>query len=108
MKWYNFVACFFSGVFFVNVIPHLVHGIDGDFFPTPFGKDLGSVSTSPLVNILWAILNLVIGFSLLRIGRVSMAKNLALLCTLLGILFYSLALAALAPTVLADFKAHNH
>ena len=108
MKWYNYVACFFSGVFLVNVTPHLVHGIDGDFFPTPFGKVLGTAQTSPIVNILWAMLNLVIGFSLIRAGKVSMAKNLTLLVMFLGILFYSLSLAALAPTVLADFKGHSH
>jgi hypothetical protein len=108
MKWYNYVACFFSGVFLVNIAPHLVHGIDGDYFPTPFGNVLGTVPTSPIVNILWAMLNLVIGFSLLRAGKASMVKNGTLLCIFLGVLLYSLSLAALAPTVLADFKSHNH
>jgi hypothetical protein len=108
MKWYNYVACFFSGLFLVNITPHLVHGIGGDYFPTPFGKILGTAPTSPIVNILWAMLNLAFGLSLLRAGRVSMTKNLTLLCVFLGVLFYSLALAALAPTVLADFKRHNH
>jgi len=107
MKWFNYLACFFSGAFLVNVLPHLVHGIDGDYFPTPFGNVLGTLPTSPIVNILWAMINLLTGFLLLRAGKVSKTKNITLLCVFAGILLYSVSLAALAPTVLAGFKSHN-
>ena len=27
MKWYNYLSCFFAGVFLIHVIPHLIHGL---------------------------------------------------------------------------------
>ncbi len=33
MNWYDYVACFFAGMFLTNVVPHFVHGISGDRFP---------------------------------------------------------------------------
>ncbi|HEY2390652.1 MAG TPA: hypothetical protein VGK22_05725 [Candidatus Angelobacter sp.] len=71
MIWYEYVACFFSGVFFANVVPHFVHGISGNRFPTPFAKPPGKGLSSPTVNVLWALFNLVIGYILFRVGKVS-------------------------------------
>ena len=38
MKWYHYIACFFAGAFLANTVPHFVHGISGDCFPSPFRK----------------------------------------------------------------------
>ena len=70
MHWYNHVACFFAGSFLANVVPHFVHGISGDRFPTPFAKPPGKGLSSPTVNVLWALLNLIIGYLLYRAGGV--------------------------------------
>ena len=70
MHWYNYVACFFAGSFLANVVPHFVHGISGDRFPTPFAKPPGRGLSSPTVNVLWALLNLVVGYLLLRVANV--------------------------------------
>jgi hypothetical protein len=71
MPWYNYLACFFAGLFLANVVPHFVHGISGDPFPTPFAKPPGKGLSSPTVNVLWALLNLAIGYVLIRVGKVS-------------------------------------
>jgi hypothetical protein len=36
VNWFNYIACFFAGAFLANFVPHFVHGISGDRFPTPF------------------------------------------------------------------------
>ncbi|HTC75983.1 MAG TPA: hypothetical protein VK684_10425 [Edaphobacter sp.] len=71
MNWYNDVACFFAGMFLANVVPHFVHGISGDPFPTPFAHPPGKGLSSPTVNVLWALFNLIIGYLLFRAGKLS-------------------------------------
>lgn len=76
MHWSNYIACFFAGAFFANVVPHFVHGISGDPFPTPFANPPGKGLSSPTVNVVWALLNLVIACVLFHVGRVSNLTSL--------------------------------
>lgn len=55
------IAHFLAGAFLVNGIPHLVNGVSGRAFPTPFAKPPGRGLSSPLVNVLWAAANFVAG-----------------------------------------------
>jgi hypothetical protein len=71
MPWYDYIACFFAGLFLANVVPHFVHGISGDRFPTPFSHPPGRGLSSPTVNVVWALFNLLVGYVLLRVGKVS-------------------------------------
>ena len=71
MSWHGYVACFFAGAFLANVVPHFVHGISGDGFPTPFAKPPGKGLSSPTVNVVWALVNLVAGYVLFRVGGVA-------------------------------------
>ena len=71
MNWYNYIACFFAGAFLANVVPHFFHGISGDRFPTPFAKPPGRGLSSPTTNVVWASINLVVGYVLFRAGKVS-------------------------------------
>jgi hypothetical protein len=71
MRWYNYIACFFAGAFLANVVPHFVHGISGDRFPTPFAHPPGKGLSPPTANVWWALLNLVVGYMLLKAGKVS-------------------------------------
>jgi hypothetical protein len=89
MNWYDYIACFFAGMFFANVVPHFVHGISGDRFPTPFAYPPGKGLSSPTVNVLWVILNLVVGYILFRVGKVASGGNLALVIFLAGIVTIS-------------------
>lgn len=61
----NYIAMFFAGIFLCNSIPHLVCGLRGEAFPTPFAKPRGVGLSSPLLNFLWGCFNLVVGISLL-------------------------------------------
>ncbi len=56
----NEIALFFAGAFLCNAIPHLAAGVRGEPFPTPFAKPPGKGDSSPLVNVLWGSLNLLI------------------------------------------------
>ena len=71
MNWYNYVACFFAGAFLANFVPHFVHGISGDRFPTPFAHPPGRGLSSPTLNVVWAFLNLLVGGVLYKFGHVS-------------------------------------
>jgi hypothetical protein len=74
MHWYEWIACFFSGAFFANVVPHFVHGASGDRFPTPFAHPPGRGLSSPMVNVLWALLNLLLSAILFHAGHVSAGR----------------------------------
>jgi hypothetical protein len=78
MNWYHYMACFFAGVFLANAVPHFVHGISGDRFPTPFATPPGKGLSSPTVNVVWSQLNLIVGYILFRVGRVSSGDYSAL------------------------------
>jgi hypothetical protein len=83
--WYNYIACFSAGMVLANVVPHLVHGISGDRFPTPFAHPHGKGLSSPTANVLWALSNLVVGYILFRAGKVSSGDNVALVIFFAGI-----------------------
>jgi hypothetical protein len=78
VNWYDYIACFFAGMFLANVVPHFVHGISGDRFPTPFARPPGKGLSSPTVNVLWALFNLAVGYILFRVGKVPSGNDAAL------------------------------
>src|SRR3984957_18779299 len=61
MIWYQAVACFFSGIFIANAVPHFVHGISGNKFPSPFAKPPGKGLSSATVNVIWGLFNAIVG-----------------------------------------------
>jgi hypothetical protein len=69
MPWYVYVAYFFGGAFLTNAVPHLVNGVSGRRFPSPFASPPGKGLSSPMVNVLWGTFNLIIGYLLVfRVG----------------------------------------
>lgn len=90
MNWYHYIACFFGGVLLANVVPHFVHGISGDRFPTPFARPPGKGLSSPTVNVVWSLLNLAVGYILLRVGKVASGDNSALTVFFAGIVAISM------------------
>ena len=70
MNWYNYIAAFFAGIFLANAIPHFVHGISGDRFPSPFANPPGKGLSSPTVNVVWSLVNLLAGYALFRAGTI--------------------------------------
>jgi hypothetical protein len=85
VNWYDYIACFFAGSFLANVVPHFVHGISGDRFPTPFAHPPGKGLSSPTVNVVWALFNLIAGYVLFRVGKVSSGGDSAVVVFFLGI-----------------------
>lgn len=93
MNWYEYLACFFAGAFFANVVPHFVNGISGNRFPTPFAHPPGKGLSSPVVNTAWALLNLVLGSILFHVGKVTTGGIGALAVLFAGISVLSLLMS---------------
>ena len=68
MEWLHLIASLFGGAFIANAVPHLVSGLMGRPFQTPFAKPPGEGLSSSTVNVVWGFANLVIGYILCRVG----------------------------------------
>src|ERR1700712_4681626 len=90
MEWYTYLAAFFAGAFMANAVPHFVQGISGNKFPTPFAKPPGKGLSSPTLNVIWALGNLVVGYILLQKGKVNNDHCTALLVCFAGAAFLSI------------------
>jgi len=94
MAWYAYLAYFFAGVFLANGVPHFVNGISGKRFQSPFALPPGVGESSPLVNVLWGLANLIIGYVLLfEVGNFAFGATLTSLMAGLGALVTAVALA---------------
>jgi hypothetical protein len=67
MLWHDAAAYFFGGAFLANSVPHLVTGVSGQRFPTPFAKPPARGLSPPPVNVLWGLFNLAVSYSLLML-----------------------------------------
>jgi hypothetical protein len=67
MAWYVYIAWLFAGAFLANAIPHIVQGICGNRFQTPFASPPGVGESSAITNVIWGFFNLAIGGVLLHI-----------------------------------------
>ena len=92
MSWYDYIACFFAGMFIANLVPHFVHGISGDPFPTPFAHPPGKGLSSPTVNVVWGLFNLLAGYILFRVGKVS-SDDSALVVFFVGVAAISIMMS---------------
>ncbi len=80
-------------MFLANFVPHFINGVSGLPFPTPFANPPGRGLSSPTVNVLWGLLNLVIGYILFRAGKIATAKIANLVVFFAGILLMSVMLS---------------
>ncbi len=64
MAWLHLVSYLFGGAFLLNAVPHLVSGVSGRSFQTPFASPPGQGLSSSTLNALWGFLNLVVGYLL--------------------------------------------
>jgi hypothetical protein len=65
MPWHHLPAYCFGGAFLSNFVPHFAAGVLGLRFHTPFANPPFRGLSSPTVNVLWALFNLVVAYSLL-------------------------------------------
>jgi len=69
MPWLSLLSYFFGGAFLANAVPHLASGMTGRPFQSPFAKPAGQGLSSSVVNVLWGVFNIVVGYVLVcRVG----------------------------------------
>lgn len=94
MRWYHYMAYFFGGAFLANTLPHLGNGISGHAFQSPFASPPGVGLSSAMVNVLWGLFNLGVGYLLVcRVGSFNLRNTKHVLVLGAGILIMSLMLA---------------
>jgi hypothetical protein len=93
-RWYQYVAWFAGGLFLMNTVPHLVAGVSGSPFQSPFSSPPGEGLSSALVNVVWGSVNLVVAYLLiLRVGSFELRQTKHVVPLGLGMLFCALMLA---------------
>lgn len=94
MRWCHYVAYFFGGVMLANAIPHVVSGITGHRFQSPFASPPGQGLSSAVVNVLWGFFNLAIAYLLVcRVGRFELRRTRHAMVFGFGMLLMALDLA---------------
>jgi hypothetical protein len=94
MHWYDYLAYFCGGVFLANSLPHLINGISGRAFQSPFAKPPGKGLSSSTVNVLWGFFNLAAAYLLIvRVGAFSLHDTWQAIALGAGILLMSVNLA---------------
>jgi hypothetical protein len=94
MQWLHDLACFAGGAVLTNAIPHVVSGVMGRPFQSPFARPRGEGLSSSTVNVAWGFFNLAVAY--LLIGRVTgfdLRATSDVLALGLGMLVSGLALA---------------
>lgn len=94
MPWYHYVSYFFGGAFLANTLPHLVNGISGRKFQSPFAKPPGQGLSSSTVNVVWGIFNLAVAWVLIfRVGSFNIQSINQVLPVGTGMLIMSVLMA---------------
>jgi hypothetical protein len=94
MPWYYYVSYFFGGAFLVNAIPHLVSGVMGRAFQSPFAKPPGEGLSSSTVNVLWGAFNVAVAYLLIcQVGAFDLRNPIPVLAAGLGGLSIAVMLA---------------
>lgn len=86
MAVHDLVSYFFGGAFLANAVPHLVSGMMGRPFQSPFATPRGQGLSSSTVNALWGSFNLVVGYCLVcRVGAFDLRDTADVAAAGLGI-----------------------
>lgn len=94
MPWYHYVSYFFGGAFLANSLPHLINGISGRKFQSPFAKPPGQGLSSSTVNVVWGMFNLAVAWVLIfRVGSFNIQSFNQVLPVGAGMLIMSVMMA---------------
>ncbi|MGC1549397.1 MAG: hypothetical protein WA777_12780 [Rhodanobacter sp.] len=94
MQWAHYVSYFFGAAFLTNAVPHLVSGVMGRPFQSPFAKPHGEGFSSSTVNVLWGFFNLAVSYVLLcRVGNFDLHATDQVVVAGLGALLMGVASA---------------
>jgi hypothetical protein len=100
----HYFALFFTGALLCNSIPHLSAGLQGRPFPTLFARPAGIGFSSPLVNVLYGMANLLAGLFLLAAHPLTIGINTDFIAVLLGALVLGAGASMHFAKVQADQK----
>ncbi len=89
----NIFASLLSGAFITNFIPHFIHGVSGRPFTTPFARPRGVGPSSPTLNVIWGVINLLAGLVLAQIAHVGKENYIALFNFFAGFILMALFLS---------------
>jgi hypothetical protein len=91
MPWYHSVSYAFGGAFLSNAIPHLVSGMMGRPFQSPFANPPGQGLSSSTVNVLWGACNVAAGYWLIcQVGEFDLRSPTHVLVAGMGALLMAL------------------
>jgi len=94
MEWFYDLSYFAGGAVFANAVPHLVSGMCGRPFQSPFAKPPGQGLSSSTVNVVWGALNLAIAYVLIaRVGHFDLQVTADVVAAGLGAFLIALASA---------------
>jgi hypothetical protein len=94
MAWLHLLSYLFGGAFLANAVPHLVAGMMGRPFQSPFAKPPGQGLSSSTINALWGFFNLVVGYLLVcRVGDFDLKDTPDAAALGLGVMLLSLVAA---------------
>jgi hypothetical protein len=94
MQWFHDLACFAGGAVLTNAIPHVVSGVMGRPFQSPFARPRGEGLSSSTVNVAWGFFNLAVAYLLIdRVTGFDLRATSDVLALGLGMLVSGLALA---------------
>jgi len=82
----NYVMLFTAGALLCNGLPHLLAGLQGMPFPTPFAKPRGVGLSPPLVNYAWGAACFLLGGFIFTRRLASLEPSLGLLALAVGFL----------------------
>lgn len=69
MNLVHYLFLFTGGAFLMNAVPHVVSGVLGRPFQSPFARPPGEGLSSSTVNVLWGFANLALAYlCLVRLG----------------------------------------
>ena len=95
MRWYHLVSYFFGGAFLMNAVPHLVNGVSGSPFQSPFASPPGEGLSSAVVTGVWGLATLVVAYLLvIRVGQFKLQQLWHALALGLGAALMALQLAS--------------
>lgn len=83
--WAAYVLPFLSGMFAANSVPHLVYGLSGRPFRTPFVRFSGAKVSGPAVNAAWGWVNVVAAWLLAGLPATAFAVSFGLGALLMGV-----------------------
>ena len=93
MPWYSYLVLILSGAALANAVPHIVHGISGNRFQTPFATPPGVGESSAIANVVWGFFNLAVSAGLARAFMPADLPCMALVALFAGALAMAIALA---------------